>query len=209
MRKQARAIWALDILKSSYPDADCALHYRTPFELLVATILSAQCTDERVNQVTANLFEKYPGPQAFAEAELDELEQDVRPTGFFRNKAKSIQGTAQEILRLHAGEVPNDMQALVALPGVGRKTASVVMGNAFGKAEGVVVDTHVGRISKLLKLTKHDNPVKIEQDLMKLIPEADWVLFPHLMIAHGRAVCKARRPRCQECPLNSECPSAS
>lgn len=208
MRKKERVRWVLSELSAAYPDAHCELNYQTPFELLVATILSAQCTDVRVNQVTPNLFERYPDPRAFAEASLPELEEAVRPTGFFRNKAAAIQGTAQQLLKLYGGEVPNQMDALVKLPGVGRKTASVVMGNAYGQAEGVVVDTHVSRLSQRLGLTKASAPEKIEQDLIRLIPKELWVVFPHWMIAHGRSICKARKPLCELCPLAVSCPSA-
>ncbi|PKL76291.1 MAG: endonuclease III [Candidatus Melainabacteria bacterium HGW-Melainabacteria-1] len=198
----------LTCLKRMYPDAHCALNYRNPFELLVATMLSSQCTDVRVNQVTATLFETYPDPQAFASAEPSALEQAVRPTGFFRNKAAAIQASSRILLAQHGGEVPRTLEYLTQLPGVGRKTASVVMGNAFGAADGVVVDTHVSRLSQRLGLSSQTTPEKIEQDLMVLIPKADWVLFPHLMIAHGRAICKARKPDCGHCLLNDICPSA-
>ncbi|PIQ26753.1 endonuclease III [bacterium (Candidatus Blackallbacteria) CG17_big_fil_post_rev_8_21_14_2_50_48_46] len=197
----------LEQLKQAYPDAHCALFFSSPHELMVATILSAQCTDERVNQVTQSLFKKYRSPQAFADADLAELEQDVRSTGFFRNKAASIKHSAQQLLELHQGLVPNQMKALTALSGVGRKTANVIMGNAFGYAEGVVVDTHVSRLSQRLGLTQQTQPEKIEKDLMAQVPEQDWVLFPHLMISHGRAVCKARKPLCKQCCLRQYCPS--
>ncbi len=207
MRKKERALWAIATLKSLYPDAHCALHYDTPFQLLIATILSAQCTDERVNQVTAILFEKYPTPEALANADLSILEQDVKPTGFYRNKALSILETARVIVAEHGGITPNSIPELTALRGVGRKTASVVMGNAYGHAEGVVVDTHVGRISRRLGLTKQKQATKVEQDLMKCIPREEWVLFPHLMIAHGRAVCKSRKAACDRCELAIHCPA--
>jgi len=208
VQKPKKAQLILSALKQHYPDAHCALHYSNPFELMVATILSAQCTDIRVNLVTADLFQKYTGPEDFAQADLLDLEQDIRPTGFFRNKALSIQLASQQILHEHGGEVPNDLAKLVALRGVGRKTANVVMGNAFGKADGIVVDTHVSRLSQRLGLTQATQPEKIEQDLMILIPKADWVLFPHLMISHGRALCKARTPQCERCFLALNCPSA-
>ncbi|MGV3525624.1 MAG: endonuclease III [Candidatus Sericytochromatia bacterium] len=208
MRKKERVHWILSELSVAYPDAHCELNYRNPFELLVATILSAQCTDIRVNQVTSALFERYPDPQAFAEASLFEIEEAVRPTGFFRNKAAAIQGTARQLLTLYGGEVPNQMDDLIKLPGVGRKTASVVMGNAYGKAEGVVVDTHVSRLSQRLGLTDATLPEKIEKDLIRLIPKKLWVIFPHWMIAHGRSICKARKPLCAHCPLAVSCPSA-
>lgn len=205
--KQKQADQILKALKVLYPDAKCELNYRTAFELLVATILSAQCTDKRVNQVTQTLFIKYPRPIDFAQADLQALEQDIHSTGFFRNKAKSIQASARRIVSEYQGEVPSNMKALIALPGVGRKTASVLMGNAFGYAEGVVVDTHVGRLSQRLGLSESKTPEKIERDLMKLIPKRDWVIFPHLMIFHGRSVCKARQPKCQVCEIASLCPS--
>jgi len=208
MPKKQHVNMILDLLKHAYPDAHCALIYHTPFELLVATMLSAQCTDQRVNQVTADLFQKYQGPHDFAVASLADIEADIHSTGFFRAKAKAIQVTSQILLSEHQGQVPCDMQALTRLRGVGRKTASVVMGNAFNQAEGVVVDTHVGRLSRRLGFSVHLSAEKVEQDLMKLIPRVDWVIFPHLMIAHGRAICKARKPLCQTCCLQSHCPSA-
>jgi len=207
MRKKECVHWILQVLKDTYPDAHCALYYRNPFELLVATILSAQCTDERVNHVTQKLFIKYPSPEAFASAEILDLQNDVRSTGFFRNKAIAIQESSQQIILKHEGQVPNDMKALTALRGVGRKTASVVMGNAFNNAEGVVVDTHVGRLSRRLGFTKQQTPEKVEQDLIRLIPREDWVLFPHLMIFHGRAICTARKTYCTKCTLQENCPS--
>jgi endonuclease-3 len=200
--------WVIEHLKLAYPDAHCALNYRNAFELLIATILSAQCTDVRVNQVTAELFKTYPGPADFVRADLAEIELAIRPTGFFRNKALAIQETSRALLQNYAGDVPCSMPALTGLKGVGRKTASVVMGNAFNQAEGVVVDTHVSRLSQRLGLSKQKQPEKIEQDLMQLVPEQDWVLFPHLMIAHGRAICKARKPACSRCLLRSACPAA-
>jgi endonuclease III len=207
MRKKERALWLLEELKRLYPDAHCALHYQSPFQLLIATILSAQCTDERVNQVTAKLFKKYPDVHAFANADLEMLMQDVKPTGFYRNKALSILETSRAIVAEYAGETPREMKQLTALRGVGRKTASVVMGNAFDNAEGVVVDTHIGRLSRRLGLTKNQDPEKVEQDLIRLIPRSEWVLFPHLMISHGRAVCKARRAQCDRCALAVHCPA--
>lgn len=207
MRKKERALWLIDELKRLYPDAHCALHYQTPFQLLIATILSAQCTDERVNQVTSTLFKTYPDAKAFAAASLSELEAAVKPTGFYRNKALSILETSQKIMLEHGGETPHEMNELTALRGVGRKTASVVMGNAFGNAEGVVVDTHVGRLSRRMGLTKQTAPEKIEKDLMKVIPRSEWVLFPHLMISHGRAICKSRKAQCEQCDLSLHCPA--
>lgn len=204
--ERARRVTA--ILARLYPEAECALRHSSAWELLAATILSAQCTDVRVNQVTETLFRKYRGVRAFAEAELGELEQDVRPTGFFRNKAKAIQGAARLILERHGGEVPSTLEELVELPGVARKTANVVMGTWFGKASGVVVDTHVQRITGLLGLTKSGDPKRIERDLMEILPQGEWINFSHRLIWHGRKVCVARRPRCGECALSKECPAA-
>jgi endonuclease-3 len=196
-------------LRAAYPDAGCSLGHESPLELLVATILSAQCTDVRVNQVTKTLFRRYRTARDYADADPAEIEEAIRSTGFFRNKTKSILGMAQTILDRHDGEVPATMEALTELPGVGRKTANVVLGNAFGIDEGIVVDTHVARISRLLGLTRQTDPVRIERDLVKIVPRRHWTLFPHLLIQHGRAVCVARRPRCRECTLNRLCPSAS
>lgn len=207
MNTKKQAQWVLETLKQVYPDAHCALLYKNPFELLVATILSAQCTDVRVNQVTPGLFERFPDPQAFADADLSEIERSIHSTGFYRNKALSLQTASRQILIEHEGEVPNDMGALTSLKGVGRKTASVVMGNAFDNPQGVVVDTHISRLSQRLGLTLKKQPEAIEKDLMRLIPKKDWTLFPHLMIFHGRALCKARKPVCSKCPLASRCPS--
>ncbi len=195
-------------LKRLYPDARCALDYRNPYELLVATILSAQCTDARVNQVTPDLFRRYPDPAALAQARQAELERMIQSTGFFRNKARNLIAMAQALVAEHRGEVPRSMAALCALPGVGRKTANVVLGNAFGINAGITVDTHVTRLARLLRLTRHEDPLKIEQDLMKLVPRKDWALVSHLLILHGRNVCIARRPRCGECVLAGLCPSA-
>ncbi|MFN2317166.1 MAG: endonuclease III [Gemmatimonadales bacterium] len=199
----------LEALKTAYPDAHCALDHRTPFELLVATILSAQCTDVRVNLVTPALFARYPTARALAGAGQEELEACIRSTGFFRAKARNLIGMAQALVADHGGEVPASMAALQVLPGVGRKTANVVLGNAFGRNDGVTVDTHVTRLSNLLRLTTHHDPVKIERDLMRLVPRDEWTLVSHLLISHGRAVCIARRPRCAECVLHDLCPSAS
>jgi endonuclease-3 len=195
-------------LRGAHPDARCALDHSNPFELLVATVLSAQCTDERVNQVTPELFARFPTPAVLAEADLKELEEVIRPTGFFRQKARFLQGAAQMITHQHAGKVPANMDDLLGMPGVARKTANVVLGVAFGLAEGIVVDTHVQRLSKRLGLTSQDNPNKIEQDLMKFVPRQDWIDFSHLLIFHGRRVCKARKPDCPNCVLNDLCPSA-
>ena len=195
-------------LQRRYPDARCSLDHREPLELLVATILSAQCTDARVNIVTKDLFRKYRTAGDYAAADPAVFEGEIRSTGFFRNKTKSVIGMAQGLVERFDGRVPDTMEALITLPGVGRKTANVVLGNAFGKDEGVVVDTHVARIAKLLGLTRQTDPEKIEQDLMQVVPRRRWTLFPHLLIHHGRAVCIARRPRCGECPVAELCPSA-
>ena len=193
-------------LKAAYPDAHCALTFRSPLELLVATILSAQCTDVRVNMVTPALFASYPDARALAAARTADLERAIQSTGFFRNKAKSIAGAASRLVAEHGGEVPQDLATLVKLPGVGRKTANVVLGTAFGIPTGVVVDTHVARLSKRLGLTRHTDAVKIEQDLMRLLPKREWIDFSHRMIAHGRQVCLARKPKCDVCPLADICP---
>ena len=195
-------------LKKEYPEARCSLNHTSPLELLVATILSAQCTDERVNLVTAELFRKYRTCADYLRVAQTELESDIRPTGFFRNKARAIQGACRLIEERHAGEVPAEMEALLELPGVARKTANVVLGNAFGIASGVVVDTHVTRLSSRLGLSQAKTAEKIEQELAELIPRKDWIIFPHLLIAHGRKVCKARTPLCGECVVAAECPSA-
>lgn len=194
-------------LLSHYPGAQCSLVFRQPHELLISTILSAQCTDKRVNQVTPGLFRKYPTPLAFAEADIDELKNDIRSTGFFNNKAKAIKESMRDIVEKYNGIVPNSLEKLVDLKGVGRKTANVVLGDAFG-TPGIVVDTHVKRIAGLLGLTKNSDPVKIELDLMSLFPPEQWTALGHLMIEHGRVVCIARRPRCSKCFLNDICPSA-
>jgi endonuclease III len=201
----ARVQAILKRLDEAYPAATCALKYENPFQLLIATILSAQCTDERVNQVTATLFKSYPNPKAFAYANPTELQQEIRPTGFFRNKTKSIMGASKKIVEEFRGEVPRTMEQLLTLPGVARKTANVVLGTAFGQASGVVVDTHVQRVSGRLDLTKHTEPKKIEQDLMAVIPREKWILFAHQLIWHGRRVCQARRPKCIECNLENLC----
>ena len=195
-------------LRELYPDARCELDHRNAFELLCATILSAQCTDVRVNQVTPILFAKYPSPAKLARARTADLESIIRPTGFFRNKARSLIGMAQALVAEHGGEVPSSMEALRKLPGVGRKTANVILGNAFGLNEGVTVDTHVGRLSRLLGMTEETDPEKVERDLMQLVPREDWALVSHLLIFHGRRVCIARRPRCEACALARLCPSA-
>ena len=195
-------------LARTHPDATCALDHRNAFELLCATILSAQCTDVRVNLVTPTLFARYPTPQALAAASPDDVQEIIRSTGFFRNKTKSLIGMAQALVADHGGEVPRSMEELRPLPGVGRKTANVILGNAYGINEGVTVDTHVMRLSRRLGLTRHGDPVKIELDLMKLFPRKDWALLSHLFIFHGRRICIARRPKCGECVLNDICPSA-
>jgi len=207
-KKQERAAEILVRLKRMYPKAKCTLDYTNPFELLIATILSAQSTDVRVNIVTKSLFRKYPNAAAFAAAAQPAMERDIRQTGFFRNKAKAVIGASKSIMEKHGGEVPRTMEELTALPGVGRKTANVVLGNAFHLPVGVVVDTHVTRVSGRLGLTAHSDPVKIEQDLMKLIPQKEWTIFSHRLIAHGRKICVARKPKCRECFLNDVCPSA-
>ncbi len=203
-----RARLILRRLKREYPDAHCALDHVDAYQLLVATILSAQCTDARVNMVTPQLFAAYPDPESLAQAKQEVLEEIIRSTGFFRNKAKNLIGMATAVMERHGGEIPDTMESLAALPGVGRKTANVVLGNAFGKNIGVVVDTHVGRISRLLELTEERDAVKIEKDLMHHFPRPEWTLLSHLFISHGRAVCIARRPRCGECTLADVCPSA-
>ncbi len=192
-------------LDTLYPNVICALHHKSAWELVVATILSAQCTDVRVNMVTPGLFAKYPTPAAFAAIEPEELELQIRSTGFFRNKAKSVVGAARKLMKDFGGVVPDEMDKLLTLPGVARKTANVVLGSWFGKAVGVVVDTHVHRISRRLELTTNDEPVKIEQDLMKVIPQEKWILFSHQIIYHGRGLCIARKPKCVECPLENIC----
>ncbi len=203
-----RADEVLARLRREYPTAHCELTHRSPYQLLVATILSAQCTDQRVNMVTPALFARYPGPAELAEADPAEVEEIIRSTGFFRNKTKSLIGMARALVASHGGRVPADMEALRVLPGVGRKTANVVLGNAFGINEGITVDTHVARLSGLLGLTRETDPLRIEQDLMALVPRDDWTLVSHLLIWHGRRVCIARRPRCGECVLADTCPSA-
>ena len=195
-------------LKAEYPDARTELDWKNPLELLVATMLSAQTTDVQVNRVTQSLFAKYRTAEDYAHADPTELEEDIRPTGFYRNKARSLRNMADALVEEHGGEVPGTMRELVALPGVGRKTANVVLGNAFGVDEGIVVDTHVRRVSGRLGLTENKDPVKIEQDLMKIVPGEDWTVFSHLLILHGRRTCKARKPDCPNCVLNDICPSA-
>ncbi len=196
------------LLKKAYPNAACSLDFGTPHQLLVSTILSAQCTDERVNAVTPGLFKKYKSPEDFAKAVLMDLEENIRSTGFFRNKAKAIKESSKILVEKYDGKMPQTIQELTLLPGVGRKTASVVLGTAFGIAEGIVVDTHVTRLSHRLGFTGAIDAVKIETDLMKIIAKKDWIILSHLMIDHGRAVCKARKPDCGHCPVAKFCPSA-
>ncbi len=205
---KARTRKIVRLLKRAYPDAKCSLNHSNAFELLIATILSAQCTDERVNLVTADLFRKYRKPGDYLNVSNRELEKDIRTTGFFRNKTKSIQGTARLLTEQYGGKVPDSMDELLELPGVARKTANVVMGNAFGIASGVVVDTHVTRLSHRLGLSHEKHAEKIENDLLGLVPKKDWVIFSHLLIAHGRKTCKARNPACDECVLEKLCPSS-
>jgi endonuclease III len=208
-RDPERAARLYDVLASAYPGAHCALDHANPFQLLVATILSAQCTDKRVNMVTPVLFATYPDAAALARAKQEDVEEIIRSTGFFRNKATNLIAMAGALVDRHGGEVPADMEALVALPGVGRKTANVVLGNAFGRNEGIVVDTHVSRLSQRLGLTAHSDPVKIEDSLVPLFPRERWTMLSHLLIEHGRQVCDAKKPRCADCPLAALCPSAN
>ncbi len=203
--RRERVAGILATLDRMYPGATCALHHRSPWELLVATILSAQCTDKRVNEVTPGLFAKYPTPRDFAAVRPEVLANDIRSTGFFNNKAKSVTGAARKILADFGGQVPRTMEEMLTIPGAARKTANVVLGTAYGIASGVVVDTHVQRVSQRLDLTRNEEPVKIEQDLVKIIPQNRWILFSHQIILHGRALCVARKPRCAECALDPVC----
>ncbi|RKH13100.1 endonuclease III [Corallococcus sp. CA053C] len=196
----------LDRLREKYPDAKYELNWNTPFELLVATILAAQCTDERVNRVTAELWKKYDGPQALADADTAELEEDLKPTGFYKQKTKTVQAMSRALLDAFKGEVPPRMEDLVTLPGVARKTANVVLNTAFQQASGVIVDTHVARVSQRLGLTKQEKPEAIETDLMKLVPKDDWTFFGPAVVLHGRYTCVAKKPKCTECLLNDVCP---
>jgi len=205
--KRKRANKINSILAQTYPQAKTALKHKSPLQLLVATILSAQCTDERVNEVTKTLFVKYKKAADYANVDPEKLESDIRPTGFFRNKAKSIRACCRELAEKHGGRVPPMIEELVKFPGIGRKTANVVLGSAFGIASGVVVDTHVARLSGRLKLSAEKNPEKIEVDLMKLLPQSEWIGFPHRLISHGRSVCRARKPRCADCSVGKLCPS--
>ena len=209
MRKKARAIEVFARLKRAHPDAHCELDHETPLQLLMATILSAQCTDKRVNMVTPTLFKRFPTAQALADAQQEELEEMIKSTGFFRNKAKSLIGLGKALVERHGGAVPDSMETLVRLPGVGRKTANVILGNAFRKNEGVVVDTHVGRLSLRLGLTRETDPVKVEQELMPLIPREDWTMLAHVLVFHGRRICYARTPKCEICVLSEICPSST
>ena len=206
LKTYARTVY--NRLAALYPNAKCELDYQSPYQLVVATILSAQCTDKRVNMVTPTLFERYPSSRELAAASPLEVEGIIKPTGFFRAKTKSLIGMAQSLEDNFKGKVPDEMDQLVELPGVGRKTANVVLGNAFDKNEGVVVDTHVARLSKRLGFTKHDDPVKIEEDLMPLFPRDKWTMLSHLLIWHGRQICVARTPRCENCPLSEICPAS-
>lgn len=207
MKKEERAQEVFKRLKKEFPEAKCALDHRDPFELLMATILSAQCTDERVNKVTPALFKRFPTPEKMSQASLEELEKLIHSTGFYKNKAKSLQGASLAIEEEHGGELPSEMEKLIALPGVGRKTANVVLGNAFNAPEGVVVDTHVTRLSHLLGLSKQKTAEKIEIDLNKLYKKNQWVMISHFLILHGRKTCIARRPKCESCVLADLCPS--
>jgi endonuclease III len=200
------AAQVVSILRRHYPDAACALRFRNPLELLVATILSAQCTDQRVNLVTRDLFRKYPRAATYVKTPLEQIERDIQSTGFFRNKARSIQACCKSLLERYEGKVPRTLEQLVELPGIGRKTANVVLGTAYGIASGVVVDTHVARIACRLGLSAQKNPEKIERDLMRQLPPQEWIDFSHRVIHHGRQICKARKPRCDQCPLGNICP---
>ena len=206
LNKQKRMIKVVSQLKREYPESKCSLQYKSAFQLLVSTILSAQCTDERVNKVTRGLFVKYPGPRNFAMLSLETIKQEIYSTGFYNNKAKSIKGMATMVMDRYGGALPESLAEMIKLPGVGRKTANVVLGNIYG-IPSIVVDTHVTRISNLLKFAKTKNAVKIERDLAKIINKNDWTLFAHLLIDHGRAVCKANRPKCKECVIRELCPS--
>jgi len=205
--KKNRVVKIIKILTEEFPDSKCSLHFTKPLELLVATILSAQYTDERVNKVTPGLFKKYPSPKHFAEVSQEELGNNIRSTGFFNNKAKSIRNCCIDLLEKFGGEVPDNMKDLVSLPGVGRKTANVILGNVFG-IPGLVVDTHVKRLSNRFGLTDNTNPDKIEKDLNEVVPEKDWIHFSHILIDHGRKTCQARKPLCESCPINRLCPSS-
>jgi endonuclease-3 len=205
--ERQRAAEIVARLRAAYPDARCSLDFSTPLELLIATVLSAQCTDERVNQVTKTLFRKYRTAADYVAAQPEALEQDIKQTGFYRNKAKHLREACAVLVEQYGGEVPRSMDELTTLPGVARKTANVVLGNAYGIVDGVVVDTHVGRLARRLGLSASDDPAKVEQDLMALVPPADWLALSHLLIYHGRAICQARKPLCERCMLLSLCPT--
>ena len=205
---EARAPVVIRRLKRAYPGATVALRFTNPLECLVATILSAQCTDERVNQVTASLFVKYRTPQDYLTVPEEELQDDVRPTGFFRNKTRSIRGACRTLIEEFGGEMPRTMAEIVRLPGVARKTGNIVLGNAHGVVEGIAVDTHVGRVARRLGFTSHEDPDKVERDLMEILPRKQWFSFTYVLIDHGRAVCQSRRPRCESCPVSDLCPSS-
>jgi endonuclease III len=207
-QKRRRTRQLIRRLKAAYPDARCSLHYSNPLELLVATVLSAQCTDERVNRVTESLFKQYRTANDFAGAPPGELEEAIKSTGFYRNKAKALRSCCAELVAQHGGEVPSNMAVLVQLPGIGRKTANVILGNAYDVAEGIVVDTHVRRVAGRLGLTKHTDPDQIEQELLQLVPREDWIIIGHLLILHGRRICSSRAPKCPVCPVNDLCPFA-
>ncbi len=205
---ESRVLTLIERLKAAYPEAACALHHEDPFQLLVATILSAQCTDERVNKVTPALFRRYPDAAAMKDAPVEDLEELIRTTGFYHNKTKSLLGASRRLAEVHAGRVPRTMEELLELPGVARKTANVVLGTGYGIAAGVVVDTHVYRLSRRLGLTRAGGPGDVERDLMKIVPRDEWILFAHLLIHHGRRICIARKPRCAVCPVRDLCPGA-
>jgi len=208
MKGSERSHEILRILKETYPEAGIALKFENPLQLLVATILSAQCTDERVNRVTPGLFKKYPSARAFAEADPEELAQDIRPTGFYKQKAGFIKEACRILVEKHGGEVPKSMEALLELPGVARKTANIVLTNAYGIVEGIPVDTHVRRLAHRLGLSRQKDPLRIERDLMDLIPKEDWAVIPYVLQAHGRRICTARKPKCEKCVVKDLCPSA-
>lgn len=208
MDKKARAKKVVALLKKEYPESKCTLDFRKPHELVIATILSAQSTDERVNKITPSLFKKYKTPKAFAQADPDELMEYIKTAGLFRNKAKSIKGSMQKVVKDFGGKIPDSMEEIMTLPGVGRKTANVILGTAFGIPTGIAVDTHVTRLAQRIGLSKHKEPIKIEKDLMGLIPKKDWIIISHLLIDHGRKICIARAPKCAECILNKICPSS-
>jgi endonuclease-3 len=208
LQKRRRSTELIERLKAAYPDARCSLDYRNPLELLVATVLSAQCTDERVNLVAKSLFKKYRTAGDYAAAPPGELEEAIKSTGFYRNKAKALRACCAELVARYGGEVPAEMAALMQLPGIGRKTANVILGNAFAETAGIVVDTHVRRLAGRLGLTQHSDPDKIERDLLQVVPREDWIAIGHLLILHGRRICSARAPKCPVCPVNDLCPSA-